>query len=53
MTGRCNSKGWRSPTLYSLGYTDPSHFARAFQRMAGVSPREWLGVRHSLITTAP
>jgi len=26
-----------------LGYTDPSHFARAFRRMAGVSPREWLG----------
>jgi AraC-like DNA-binding protein len=25
-----------------LGYTDPSHFARAFRRMAGVSPREYL-----------
>jgi AraC-like DNA-binding protein len=24
-----------------LGYTDPSHFARAFRRMAGVSPREY------------
>jgi AraC-like DNA-binding protein len=25
-----------------LGYTDPSHFARAFRRMAGVSPREYM-----------
>jgi AraC-like DNA-binding protein len=25
-----------------LGYTDPSHFARAFRRMAGVSPRKYL-----------
>ena len=25
-----------------LGYTDPSHFARAFRRIAGVSPREYL-----------
>jgi AraC-like DNA-binding protein len=25
-----------------LGYSDPSHFARAFQRRAGVSPREYL-----------
>ena len=25
-----------------LGYTDLSHFARAFRRMAGVSPREYL-----------
>lgn len=24
-----------------LGYTDPSHFARAFRRMTGVSPREY------------
>jgi YesN/AraC family two-component response regulator len=24
------------------GYTDPSHFARAFRRLAGVSPREYL-----------
>ena len=25
-----------------LGYSDPSHFARAFRRMAGVSPRKYL-----------
>ncbi|MDH3889417.1 MAG: AraC family transcriptional regulator [Gammaproteobacteria bacterium] len=25
-----------------LGYSDPSHFARAFRRMAGVSPREYM-----------
>ena len=24
-----------------VGYTDPSHFARAFRRVAGVSPREY------------
>jgi AraC-like DNA-binding protein len=24
------------------GYTDPSHFARAFRRLAGVSPREYM-----------
>jgi AraC-like DNA-binding protein len=28
-----------------LGYTDPSHFARAFRRMAGVSPREYMQQR--------
>lgn len=25
-----------------LGYTDPSHFARAFRRLAGMSPREYM-----------
>ena len=30
---------------YSVGYEDPSHFARAFRRLAGVSPREY---RHYL-----
>jgi hypothetical protein len=24
------------------GYTDPSHFARVFRRLAGASPREYL-----------
>jgi AraC-like DNA-binding protein len=24
-----------------LGYSDPSHFARAFRRMSGVSPGEY------------
>ena len=28
-----------------LGYSDPSHFARAFRRMAGVSPREYMRQR--------
>lgn len=26
---------------YDAGYNDPSHFARAFRRIAGVSPREY------------
>ena len=26
-----------------LGYSDPSHFARAFRRMSGVSPGEYQG----------
>lgn len=26
---------------YALGYEDPSHFSRAFRRIAGVSPREY------------
>jgi len=25
-----------------LGYTEPSHFARAFRRLAGMSPREYM-----------
>ena len=24
---------------YAVGYSDPSHFARAFKRLAGVSPK--------------
>jgi AraC-like DNA-binding protein len=26
---------------YATAYSDPSHFARAFRRIAGVSPREY------------
>ena len=26
---------------YAVGYEDPSHFSRAFRRMAGTSPREY------------
>lgn len=26
---------------FSLGYEDPSHFSRAFRRVAGISPREY------------
>ena len=26
---------------YAVGYTDPSHFARAFRRVAGVSPKRY------------
>lgn len=26
---------------YALGYEDPSHFSRAFRRIAGISPREY------------
>ena len=26
---------------YAVGYSDPSHFARAFRRLAGVSPRQY------------
>ena len=37
----------RDPTVkgvdvaFALGYEDPSHFARAVRRMAGISPREF------------
>jgi AraC-like DNA-binding protein len=26
---------------YATGYADPAHLARAFRRMAGVTPREF------------
>jgi AraC-like DNA-binding protein len=30
-----------SDVAYDVGYSDPSHFARAFRRLAGLSPREY------------
>jgi AraC-like DNA-binding protein len=30
-----------SDIAYDVGYSDPSHFARAFRRLAGVSPRQF------------
>ena len=35
-----------------LGYTDPSHFARAFRRVTGVSPREYRRSVNSVESTA-
>jgi AraC-like DNA-binding protein len=32
---------------YDTGYTDPSHFSRAFRRMSGLSPREFCRGRRS------
>ena len=32
---------------YELVYSDPAHFTRAFQRMAGVSPREYRSLHFS------
>jgi AraC-like DNA-binding protein len=29
---------------YAVGYTDPSHFARAFRRVAGVSPKHYRNI---------
>jgi AraC-like DNA-binding protein len=29
---------------YAVGYTDPSHFARAFRRLAGVSPKQYRAI---------
>jgi AraC-like DNA-binding protein len=26
---------------YQLGYSDPTHFTRAFRRIAGVNPRQY------------
>lgn len=31
---------------YSVGYEDPSNFARAFRRVSGVSPREFRDLEH-------
>lgn len=33
---------------YELGYSDPSHFTRAFRRVHGVTPKEYkIGCRHT------
>jgi AraC-like DNA-binding protein len=39
MLGKADSK--IIDIAYALGYQDPSHFSRAFRRLAGTSPREY------------
>lgn len=34
---------------YELGYSDPSHFSRAFQRNAGASPRAFRELDHAMV----
>ena len=37
----CESTGTVTEIAYSVGYSDPSNFARAFRRLTGVSSREY------------
>jgi len=38
---------------FAAGYDDPAHFARAFRRIAGVTPREFRRDQQSRATVGP